>query len=106
MSGHFQVLLLQTLLLAVGSGVIGLLCGRYLWPRCPSTDRRPAPAPMPEDDLEPTIRDIEQRLLASESQVQQLRAAVSHVSEDAHQAREQPTQEEAGPAPDQLRDTP
>jgi hypothetical protein len=79
----FTLLMLQIGLLALATGVLGLLCGRYLWPRQVIVT---PPARVPEpltDDLEPALSDLEERLQASESQVAQLRRAVTQVTDDA-----------------------
>lgn len=94
-------LVVQVALPALASGTLGLLCGRYLWPRYVTTDS-PAPPPAPPsapDDLGPALSDIEERLLASESEVRQLRLGVAQVSHDqTDETQEQTPSAERAPA--------
>jgi hypothetical protein len=73
-------LFLQVALLALVSGALGGLCGRYVWPRytnLPGTTSPPA-----SHDLDPALSDLEERLLASESQLEQLRTAVAQALDE------------------------
>ncbi len=95
---------LPILVLAVLACALGVLAGRYLWPRTPAdqdiapamtplatsaTSPAPAPTPTPThapapatrdntriEELEPALSDIEQRLRESESELEELRAAI------------------------------
>ena len=75
------LLILQLALFGLATGALGLVCGRYLWPRC-MIQEASDPAPSPADELEPALSDLEHRLAASESLIQQLRRAVARASDD------------------------
>ena len=81
MTRSFPLLVLQLTLLGLTTGVLGLLCGRYLWPRY-VVKQVPAPPSTSADDLEPALADLEHRLQASESEMQQVRRAVARASDD------------------------
>lgn len=78
------MLFLQLSVLALGSGLLGLACGRYLWPRqvgATGPHLRQTSAPT---DLEPALTELETRLRASESEVEALRQAMASDLPDRH----------------------
>jgi chromosome segregation ATPase len=79
----FAYLLTQVATLAVGAAILGLLAGRYLWPRrvVEGAPSAPSTTTPPPSDLEPALVNLEERLRASESEVLELRRAVSEVSD-------------------------
>ncbi len=91
MPNGFAYLLGEVAFLALGAAVLGLLCGRYLWPRhIVDTPHIPPPPPLSAmSDLEPALSSLEQRLRASESEVDDLRMAVAQVADhkDAEMGR-------------------
>jgi hypothetical protein len=80
-SENFLLLIVQLALFGLTTGGLGLLCGRYLWPRY-VVEEVPTPAGTSADDLEPALSDLEQRLRASESEMLQVRKAVARASDD------------------------
>ncbi len=82
MTRSFPLLVLPIALLALATGVLGLLCGRYVWPRYVTVEVPPPPTPPPSNDLGPALSDLEERLQISESEVEQLRRAMTHVTDD------------------------
>lgn len=86
MGENFPLLIVQLTLFGLATGGLGLLCGRYLWPRSVVAEV-PTPAATSADDLEPALSDLEQRLRASESEMLQVRRAVARASDDKGEAR-------------------
>ncbi len=82
MTRSFPLLVLPIALLALATGVLGLLCGRYIWPRYVTVEVPPPQPPPPSNDLEPALSDLEDRLQISESEVAQLRRAMTQVSDE------------------------
>lgn len=83
MPNGFPYLLGEVAVLAIAAAVLGLLCGRFLWPRR-VVEPAYAPTPPPlaaNQDLEPALSGLEQRLRASESEVDELRLAVAQVAD-------------------------
>jgi len=90
MPNGFSYLLGEVALLAIAAAVLGLLCGRFLWPRRvvePAYTSPPPPLAAARDlepalsGLEPALSGLEQRLRASESEVDELRLAVAQVAD-------------------------
>jgi hypothetical protein len=74
----FFYLLAQTALLLIAAAVLGVLIGRFLWPR------RPVAPPAELRALigaEPALAHLEQRLATSEAEVQDLRVAVTTIED-------------------------
>lgn len=81
----------QVALLAVGAAILGLLGGRYLWagrqrervsdPGRPGAAIASDTSPAAPADLEPALSGLEQRLRASESEVEDLRQAMSQIAD-------------------------
>jgi hypothetical protein len=96
----FSQLVIVVALLALASGVVGLLCGRYLWPRY--LPPNPSTTSADPHDLDPVLSDLEERLHASETQLAQLRLAVAQVADEQGEVA-QPQADQAGPeAPHRL----
>ncbi|MFZ0161692.1 MAG: hypothetical protein WAL50_21900 [Kineosporiaceae bacterium] len=91
MPNGFSYLLGEVAVLAIAAAVLGLLCGRFLWPRrvVEPAYAQPPPPLSATQDLEPALSGLEQRLRASESEVDQLRLAVAQVADhkDAEMGR-------------------
>lgn len=78
----FTRLVIQVAVLGLTTGVLGFLCGRYLWPRRSTPASAPPAAAPRSDDLGPALAELEKRLRSSESQVEQLRRAVAQLPDD------------------------
>lgn len=93
----FWLLCVQLSVLALSAATLGLIVGRYLVPRRGTDPAEPRPAAAaatagtgPEDgdptdssqmDLEPALASLEQRLLTSESEVEELHRALAQVAD-------------------------
>jgi chromosome segregation ATPase len=75
----FFYLLAQTALLLIAAAVLGLLIGRFLWPRHPAAAVLAEPQPL--TGAEPALAHLEQRLATSEAEVENLRVAVTTIED-------------------------
>jgi hypothetical protein len=75
----FSYLLAQVALVLILAVVLGVLAGRFLWPR-PSSPVRGPNAPT-LTGTEPALAHLEQRLAVSEAEVQDLRVAVATIED-------------------------
>jgi hypothetical protein len=75
----FFYLLAQTALLLIAATVLGVLIGRFLWPRRQVAFQ--AAAQQPLTGAEPALAHLEHRLATSEAEVQNLRTAVTTIED-------------------------